>query len=90
MFLRQARGEVAVEALIGKLGSTGRASQKNAEAIFDVLGRLASKHTRVAEPQLAIAQRAAKLKPEASDELLRKIDGILRKRSGSAAELLEL
>src|SRR5262249_23083660 len=68
----------------------GRSSKKNAEAIFDTLGRLAEKDKRAADAQFFIADRAARLKREAGDALLRSVDGILRIRSGNAAELADL
>jgi hypothetical protein len=76
--LREARGEVAAERLIGRLGAAGRATQREASAIFDNLGRLAGADERAATARLAIATRAAQLQPEASDAFLRGVNQLTR------------
>jgi hypothetical protein len=87
--LRVARGEVAAEQLVKTLGSAGRAT-KPAEAVFDRLGRLAAENPAAARAQVELAKLGGRLKPEEAEALLAKVDGILRKRSGAAAELADL
>jgi len=76
--LMESRGEVAAERLVGRLGAGGRATQREASAIFDNLGRLAGADERAARARLAIARRAAQMQPQAGDDFLRSINELSR------------
>jgi hypothetical protein len=88
LLLQRSRGEVASERLLERLGASGRET-KPTEELFGRLGEEAEKDERVAKARLAIAQRAAKMKPDASDAFLRKLNELTEQHGAkNVADLL--